>query len=125
MITYMKRHERYVQEMLEKNLRQDALQELLEYHEKQLQWMQHERIVHLLVMLFVCLFTLLALGFTVVITTIPCVLLSVLLLILTIAYIIHYYRLENGVQKWYDLSNKIRCINLEASCGKDKHGVPE
>ena len=57
MIEYMKRHERYVQEMLEKNLQQEALKELLEYHDKQIQWMQHERIVHLITMLFVCLFS--------------------------------------------------------------------
>lgn len=108
MIEYMKRHERYVQEMLEKNLQKEALQELLEYHDKQIQWMQHERTVHLITMLFVCLFTLLCLGFTILIPALPGILLCVLLITLTLAYIIHYYRLENGVQRWYELSNKIK-----------------
>jgi hypothetical protein len=108
MIEYMTRHECYVQEMLAKNPHQEALQELLEYHDKQIQWMQHERIVHLITMLFVCLFTLLSLGFAVLRPTLPGILLCTLLMILTIAYIIHYYRLENGVQRWYDLSNKIK-----------------
>jgi hypothetical protein len=31
-----------------------------------------------------------------------------LLIILSVAYVINYYRLENGVQKWYRLSNEIR-----------------
>ena len=107
----MKRHERYVQEMLEKNLQQEALKELLEYHDKQIQWMQHERIVHIITMLFVCLFTLLSLGFAIVTPALPGIALYALLMILTIAYIIHYYRLENGVQRWYDLSNKIKRHN--------------
>jgi hypothetical protein len=51
MIGYMKRHERYVREMLKKN---------------------------------------------------P---------ILSSAYIFHYYRLENGVQKWYELSGEIRTVS--------------
>ena len=114
MINYIKRHERYVAELMETNPGQEVLRELASYHDKQISWMQHERIVHLLVMLFVCLFTLLALGFTVITTTLPCILLSALLLILTVAYIIHYYRLENGVQRWYDLANEIS----KASCGK-------
>ena len=111
MIEYMKRHERYVQEMLEKNLQPEALKELLEYHDKQIQWMQHERTIHLIVMLFVCLFTLLCLGFTVITPSLPCILLCAFLMILTLAYVIHYYRLENGVQRWYDLSDKIKRHN--------------
>ena len=108
MIRYMKRHQRYVEEMLDKNLDQEALKNLLDYHDKQIRWMQHERLVHLIVMLFVCLFTLLSFGFTILKPTLPCFALSALLVILAVAYIIHYYRIENGVQKWYDLSNRIR-----------------
>jgi hypothetical protein len=108
MIDYMKRHERYVRERLAGNLSPDELADLLAYHDKQISWMQHERLVHLIVMLFVCLFTLLTWGFTFVTPTIPCFILSALLFILTIAYIIHYYRLENGVQQWYELFNQIK-----------------
>ena len=108
MIDYMKMHERYVQDMLEKNPNKEDLRELFQYHDKQIQWMQHERLVHLIVMLFVCLFTLLILGFAVIRTSVPSIILSVILLGLSIAYIIHYYRLENGVQKWYLISNQIK-----------------
>jgi len=107
MIDYMKRHESYVKEMLEKKLDAEKLKELLAYHDKQIQWMQHERLVHLIVMLFVCLFTLLSFGFTVIRTSTPSLILSALLLILSVAYIIHYYQLENSVQKWYLISNQI------------------
>ena len=111
MIEHMKRHERYVREMLAKNLQQEALQELSEYHDKQIRWMQHERIVHLMVMLFVCLFTLLSLGFAVLRPALPSIALGALLMILTVAYIIHYYRLENGVQRWYALADEIKRRN--------------
>ncbi|MCX5849304.1 MAG: hypothetical protein NTW65_07625 [Deltaproteobacteria bacterium] len=108
MIDYMKKHEIYVEEMLEKNLDEKKLRELLAYHDKQIQWMQHERLAHLIVMLFVCFFMLLIFGFTVIQTSVPSIILSVIFLVLSIAYIIHYYRLENGVQKWYLISNQIK-----------------
>ena len=108
MIAYMKKHENYVNEMLGKKLNDEELRELFSYHDKQIQWIQHERLAHLIVMLFVCLFTLLSFGFTVIQLSTPSVVISVLLLVLSIAYIIHYYRLENGVQKWYLISNQIR-----------------
>jgi cell division protein FtsW (lipid II flippase) len=108
MIEYMKRHERYVEEMFRRNLPAEELFSLLEYHDKQIRWLQHERLVHLITMLFVCLFTLLIWGFTVMQPILPCFILSAILLLLSLAYIIHYYRLENGVQRWYELSNKIK-----------------
>jgi hypothetical protein len=108
MIDYIKRHERYVAEILEKDPGQEILRELLAYHDKQISWIQQERMAHLITMMFVCLFFLLAFGFTIIHFTLPFVLLTALLLILTVAYILHYYRLENGVQGWYSLSNEIR-----------------
>ena len=108
----MKQHERYVKEMLEKDLSREALQELLAYHDKQIQWLQHERLAHLITMLFVCLFFLLSFGFTIANLSLPYISLSTLLAILSVAYIIHYYQLENGVQRWYLLSNQIKLNHL-------------
>jgi hypothetical protein len=108
MIGYMKKHESYVKERLEKKLNEQELKELLAYHDKQIQWMQHERMVHLIVMLFICLFTLIIFAFAVTQTSLPSITLFAILLILSFAYIIHYYQLENGVQKWYLISNQIK-----------------
>ena len=108
MIDFMKRHELYIREMIAKNPSPEVLRNILEYHDKQIQWMQHERLAHLLTMLFVCLFALLSMGYTLINPAVPCFILSGLLIILSVAYVIHYYRLENGVQKWYRLSNEIR-----------------
>lgn len=108
MISYMKDHENYVKEILEKNPDAEKLRELLTYHDKQIKWMQHERLVHLIVMLFVCFFTLIIFAFAVIRPSLSAILLFVILLILSVAYILHYFRLENGVQKWYLISNNIR-----------------
>lgn len=104
----MKKHESYVREALEKNPDKEKLKELFAYHNQQIQWMQHERLVHLIVMLFVCFFTLLVFGFTVMRSSLPSMILLAILLILSVAYLFHYYRLENNVQKWYSISNQIR-----------------
>ena len=114
MIDYMKRHERYVREMLGKNLSQAAWQDLLAYHDQQIRWMQHERLVHLMIMLSVCLFAVLSLGFILLAPTPPFFILLALLLVLSSAYIVHYYRLENGVQKWYELYGEIRTASAVA-----------
>ena len=108
MIDYMKRHELYVREVLGRNSGPETLKDLLEYHDKQILWMQHERTAHLLTMLFVCLFTLLSMGYTLLNPAVPCFILSALLIVLSLAYVFHYYRLENGVQEWYRISNEIR-----------------
>lgn len=108
MIAYMKKHEKYVSEKLHQKLSQEDLAELLAYHEQQITWMQHERLIHLIVTLFVCLFTLLALGFAFHHTSWSAWFLGVIFLILSMAYLIHYFRLENGVQRWYEMANQIR-----------------
>ena len=108
MIDCMRKHESYVKEVLEKNPDNEKLKELLMYHDKKIQWMQHERLVHLIVMLFICFFTLIIFGFAVIQTSVPFIILFVIFLFLSIAYIIHYYRLENGVQRWYLISNQIK-----------------
>ena len=108
MIGYMKRHERYVEETLARNPDREEVSDLLAYHDKQIQWMQHERLVHLIVTLSVCLFAVLSLGLTLMKPTLPVFALAGLLILLSTAYLIHYYRLENRVQRWYVLSNELR-----------------
>lgn len=113
MIDYMKRHERYIREMLGKNLSPEAWKVLMAHHDQQIRWMQHERLVHLMVMLSVCLFALIALGFVLLSPTLPFFILLALLVVLSGAYILHYYRLENDVQKWYELSGELRAASAK------------
>ncbi len=70
-------------------------------------FMQHERLIHLMVtilfalLLFLCLIAYFVSGITGLLAA------SVLMLILLIPYIAHYYFLENGVQKLYRLYDKV------------------
>ena len=73
-------------------------------HEQMIRWIQHERLIHLIVMaltiisMFFCLIlSLIAHGSLAVVFS----LLALVLLVLSMFYIKHYFFLENHVQKWY------------------------
>ena len=83
------------------------LVELKTFHERQIRYMQHERLIHLLVTLFFAVFFMLSLGFGSVTGSLPALGLAALTFLLLAPYIVHYYRLENGVQRWYHLTNRI------------------
>lgn len=72
----------------------------------QISFFQHERLIHLIVTLAFALLTILSLGILILSVTIPTVLLAILLAIMLIAYIKHYYVLENGVQKLYKMYDR-------------------
>jgi hypothetical protein len=122
MITYMKRHEQYVRTILNSSPSPQTLAGLLARHETQIIRMQHERLVHLITMLFVCLFFLLSFGWAITHFSAPYLALSGLLMVLAAAYILHYYRLENAVQAWYRLSDEIREKLPEGVTGRDEPG---
>ena len=74
----------------------------IEKHLVQIGFFMHERLIHLIVTV---LFAILAVGvalFFVAQPTIPILLLFGALMILLVPYIMHYYLLENGVQKMYE-----------------------
>ncbi len=71
-------------------------------HLVQIGFFMHERLIHLIVTV---LFAALAVGvalFFVASPGIPILLLFGMLLVLLVPYIMHYYLLENGVQKMYE-----------------------
>ena len=105
MSEYLKAHEAFVRAALAGEA--CDLTELKAFHDRQIAWMQHERLIHLLVTLAVALFSLLVLAFALVHEGLTELVLTVLLLGLLSAYIAHYFRLENGVQRWYHLANRI------------------
>jgi len=103
---YLKRHEQFVKEALEK--KEDLDWEWLkEYHKTQIQYLQHERLIHLLITLAFALFFLVTILFAVSFEKPVILLVTLLVFVLLAPYIAHYYKLENGVQRWYDLYNKI------------------
>jgi len=78
----------------------------LSYHLKQINFLQHERLVHLIVMLFVIFAALLFFSLFLLLNNILFLVLFIILLILTIFYVFHYFKLENTVIEWYFIYNK-------------------
>ena len=80
------------------------LTELARYHRTRVQEFQHERLVHLLVTFLASLAAFLAT--TAMGPAMNCLLglLALILFVLELAYIRHYYQLENGVQRLYELT---------------------
>jgi len=107
MYEYMKRHEAFIRSVLASESGEVDWGRLARYHDTQIRYMQHERLIHLLVTLFVGLFALLTLLVLVFQPTVAMGVLVLLLVALFAPYILHYFRLENGVQRWYDLANEI------------------
>lgn len=102
----LKRHERFVRRVLEDG-RQEGLGDVRDHHLRRVADFQHERLIHLLVTLFVALFALLTVGWALVEPSAAAMALAALLLGLTAAYLVHYFRLENGVQRLYRLTVRL------------------
>ena len=93
--------------LLAENATDTNWQKVLEEHLVQISFFQHERLVHLLVTLT---FALLTVGSVLTIIStgyMPLMALTALLLVLLIPYIMHYYLLENEVQKMYKQYDEI------------------
>ena len=80
--------------------------DFISYHLTQIGFLQHERLVHLIVLLFVILCSLTFLALFLFLNIILFLVIFVLLMILTIFYIFHYYKLENTVIEWYFIYNE-------------------
>ena len=83
-------------------------QRLLDIHLEKLRWLQHERLVHLIVLCItiVCELVSLCLSFTVFKTWVSLAVTLVILIVLFF-YIFHYFFLENTTQHWYRLAEEI------------------
>ena len=84
-----------------KDKNKKASEELISYHLQMVQHFQHERLVHLIVTVFVGSMTILFLLFGLLTNNIYLYILFASTFILFIPYIFYYYFLENGVQKLY------------------------
>jgi len=96
-----------IDEMLASGSEDICWEQVKEEHLVQIGFFQHERLVHLLVTLT---FALLTIGsvFVIIITSyFPLTALTFLLLVLLVPYIMHYYLLENEVQKMYSQYDEI------------------
>lgn len=79
----------------------------------QISFFQHERLVHLLVTILFALLTVITLLANLFLNQIFLLPLELLFLVLLVPYIHHYYVLENGVQKLYELYDN---MSAKRSC---------
>lgn len=77
-------------------------EEILEEQLTQISIFQHERFIHLLVTVFVGIIAVLFFLFGLLLENVMILLLFGITLLLFIPYILHYYHLENGVQRMYE-----------------------
>ncbi|MBR5389174.1 hypothetical protein IK146_01275 [Candidatus Saccharibacteria bacterium] len=106
----IKAYEKYIAKETSKDLSAKEREELIEYHREMVANFQRERIIHLLIMLFfvavslvligILVWTILELGFVLEMSAYYALVL--IMVGLTIAYVRHYYFLENHVQALYD-----------------------
>ncbi|MDD4135878.1 MAG: hypothetical protein PHN66_02290 [Candidatus Shapirobacteria bacterium] len=76
-------------------------EEILKNHRETVEFIQHERLIHLLVTLTVAVLFVMSMMFSLIYQFEVLFLVDFLLLVLLVPYIFHYFRLENGVQKMY------------------------
>ncbi len=74
----------------------------------QIQFFQHERLIHLIVTVLFALLAVMSILASLLIQQLAVLILCLMFFVLLIPYIRHYYILENGVQKLYEYYDKIR-----------------
>ena len=90
----------YIDELLkEENVDWDAA---LKNHLDQIAFFSHERLVHLIVFMLVAICTVVSILALVISEEIVIIPLIVMLFVLLVPYCMHYYLLENSVQRMYD-----------------------
>ncbi len=83
------------------------LEALKREHLVQIEFIQHERLIHLLVTIMTCLLLFIGMCVFFISGLTPFLIVDGLLLILTFGYLLYYFYIENSTQKLYSLYNKI------------------
>ena len=88
----------------------EATPELLEEHLRMIAWVQHERLVHLIVTVMVVICELFTVDLVLLhseMGIVPAVIMLGLAVLLGF-YFYHYFFLENTVQRWYRIAEELR-----------------
>lgn len=100
-------HQKEILEILKSENPKISWKKVLRFHNRFVQYFQMERLIHLIVTMSVALFTLILLVVLVFKFNLYIAIACGLLMILLVAYLFHYYKLENGVQKLYLLDKEL------------------
>ena len=83
------------------------IEEVLKEFEIKISYFQHERLIHLIVTVLFAVLEIMAISVCLISPQLAAVVFSVMFLILLVPYVMHYYFLENSVQKMYKMRDKI------------------
>ncbi len=111
-------YEKFIKKAAGGELNEKERERLSKYHFEMMESLQHERLCHLLVMLFFVLFSLafilfaawLTVNYGLLLEMLPLYIMIGILAVLTGFYVKHYYFLENHIQKLYDYTAKLSGI---------------
>ena len=90
----------YIDKLLKKKSI-DNLDEVINSHLIKISFYQHERLIHLIVTSLVAILLIISFLYTILMPTLGLILLTSMFILLAVPYIVHYYFLENNVQKLY------------------------
>lgn len=113
---YLKQHEERIRQALLANSENTDWQAVKEFHKTRIEFMQHERLIHLQVTLAFAVLLFISMGIAYCRPNLEILIVMLLLLVLLVPYVYHYYILENGVQRWYKLYEEI-----DKKCGTSRH----
>ncbi len=98
----------YMEEQTNKELTIEEKEKLNIELQTKIGYFQHERLIHLIVTVLFSLCTIISIMGFVAFQSIGIALLFVALMCLLVPYIVHYFHLENGVQKLYTYYEKLK-----------------
>ncbi len=104
---YMKEHESYIKEQLLQEGNRRHWNDVKEKHRRVIDYMQHERLIHLMVTLAFGAFLLITMGIAFIKPQPLVLILLGMFFIMIVPYVAHYFFLENSVQRWYKLMDEI------------------
>ncbi len=107
MFKYLINHEKQILKILEsRNL--ENLEEVKKDHLNKISFLQHERLIHLIVTAVIGLILIMIFVAALFTEIYMLYMISVVIIVIEIFYIRHYYLMENGVQRMYKLYDRLR-----------------
>ena len=100
---YLYDYIKYIDEALED--KNTDLKKLREEHLIKIKFFQHERLIHLIVTLFYVVFMIIFMSLSKLF--VGYLIVGLILLVFVLFYVIHYFKLENGVQYLYKQYDKM------------------
>lgn len=107
MINFLNQYLIEINEKL-KNKSKHNWKTILKHHRETIKFLQHERLIHLLVTLAFGIKFVIAMIVTLFYPNMALLVIDILLLVLVVPYMFHYFKLENGVQKLYWIDKLIQ-----------------